>query len=366
MNPPAKRVKLMDGSSISNTSADTHAFEDALQHGKPSITNLKHHDVLWYEDGSIVLATDEHLYCVHKSFLASSSSVFKDMLAMPNAESVMTVGSQGTHMGKDEDIYEGKPVVRMFGDSDENVYHLLMALYDRNFFRAGKPTTAPIVLSLLIMSSKYDVPVIQSEVIEHLKSYYVTELPQLRKCEIACKDLFCGSTSNDGTAIDFDAEEFAFQLLDAALRMNTLTLLPAIYYECSILPLGKILSLSNKHSLETEVVEKLLAGHEKLTKLSLIFGPKTLSPQTKCKFNSCLEARSTLHVEWLYLRGYKYPDPPRKLIMSGFACVGTAELRAKLCSECLNRTGSLAAEFELLFWTELPTIFGLGDWGALK
>lgn len=133
MDPPAKRVRLTDDSPAANASADAHFLEDALRAGRSSISNLKHHDVLWYEDGSIILATDVHLYCVHKSFLASSSTVFKDMLAMPSADSegIAVGSSQEMHMGKDEDIYEGKPVVRMFGDSDENVYHLLMALYDR-------------------------------------------------------------------------------------------------------------------------------------------------------------------------------------------------------------------------------------------
>ncbi|KLO06815.1 hypothetical protein SCHPADRAFT_676883 [Schizopora paradoxa] len=78
MSPPAK---LMDGSSESKASPEANTFEHELLDGKQSISNLKHHDVLWYEDGSFILATDhgrapllrpqerprEHLYRIRPS-----------------------------------------------------------------------------------------------------------------------------------------------------------------------------------------------------------------------------------------------------------------------------------------------------------
>ncbi|KLO06818.1 hypothetical protein SCHPADRAFT_932843, partial [Schizopora paradoxa] len=364
MNPPAKRVKLMDGSSTSNIPPDAHTLEDALQHGKPSVSDLKHHDVLWYEDGSIVLATDVHLYCVHKSILASNSTVFKDMLTMPmNTEGI--IDSQGTHMDKEEDIYEGKPVVRMFGDSDENVYHLLMTLYDRNFFRAGKRTTASIALSLLVMSSKYDVPVIRTEIIEHLKRYYSCNFTNPYELEL--KDLFCGSKSSDGRANNFDGEEFTFLLLDAALRTSTLSLLPAIYYECAVLPLGKILSLSRKLSFEPEVVEKIMHGRERLSKLSYLFGANTLHPQVKCAYPACLEMRTELFFNWINCLSYKHPEFPKKLVSGGFASIaGTTEMGGKMCPRCIGKAGVAVVEYAATFWSSLPTVFGLGDWANLN
>lgn len=125
MPPPTKRRR-------SNSAASTLSIEPSERKAEPDtsstsdLKSLKQHEKIWFEDGSIVLATDAHLYCVHKSVLANSSSVFKDMLALPNAEG--TADSQGSGKG---DWWEGKPVVKMFGDSDESVYHLLMALYNR-------------------------------------------------------------------------------------------------------------------------------------------------------------------------------------------------------------------------------------------
>ncbi len=42
------------------------------------------HEELWYEDGNIQLATDAHLYRVHKSVLIKQSTAFKDMFELPN------------------------------------------------------------------------------------------------------------------------------------------------------------------------------------------------------------------------------------------------------------------------------------------
>ncbi len=88
----------------------------------------KPHMGLWFEDGSIVLATDVHLYRLHKSVLANYSTVFKDMLELSNGEGAMDTESTDT---LNRDSWEGMPLVKMAGDSDENVYHLLMTLYNR-------------------------------------------------------------------------------------------------------------------------------------------------------------------------------------------------------------------------------------------
>ncbi|KLO04230.1 hypothetical protein SCHPADRAFT_815900, partial [Schizopora paradoxa] len=76
---------------------------------------------IWFEDGSIVLATTAHLYRVHKSILAKNSSFFKDMFDFP------TSGEQGETEGAvaNAERWKGVPLVRMIGDSDEDVYHLL-------------------------------------------------------------------------------------------------------------------------------------------------------------------------------------------------------------------------------------------------
>lgn len=115
MEPPSKRART------GSTSTGAVAMPDEVP-PKP-----KPHETLWFEDGSIVLATDVHLYSVHRGVLAKNSTVFKDMLELPNVGIIRNAEEEGTVLG---DSWEGKPLVRMVGDSDEDVYHLLMALYD--------------------------------------------------------------------------------------------------------------------------------------------------------------------------------------------------------------------------------------------
>lgn len=214
------------------------------------------------------------------------------------------------------------------------------------------------------MSSKYDVPVIRTEVIDHLKCCFATEMRHLSKCEL--KDLFCESTSSDGTPIAFDAEEFVFQLLDVAVRTNALILLPVIYYEFSALPLVKISTLSAKFSLDREVIDKILSAHEKFMKLSYIFGTKILSPRYRCNSAICTEARPQIFFEWMNCATYKLPEFPKNLISKGLKAFGSEELRGRMCVDCVKKSNAATSEFVSVFWHETPRILGLGSWETLK
>ncbi len=84
------------------------------------------HDLLWFLDGNVVLATDSLLFRVHKSFLSLHSSVFKDMFDLPFV-APGDVEDQNTA----EVAYEGLPLVALAGDKGEDVAHLLRAAYER-------------------------------------------------------------------------------------------------------------------------------------------------------------------------------------------------------------------------------------------
>ncbi len=114
MPPRAKRPRSNSESSterseIYKPTEVTNASSDDAK------LNLKPHEKLWFEDGNIVLATDVHLYCVHKGVLANSSVVFKEMLELPNV---------GEKRGAYVDEWAGMPLVKMVGDSDEDVYQI--------------------------------------------------------------------------------------------------------------------------------------------------------------------------------------------------------------------------------------------------
>lgn len=106
---PPKRRRLSESS---------QADDGGDQQEAPK-TDSRPHDDFWFNDGSIVLATDVHLYRVHKSVLSRYSKVFKEMFEIPTGD------SDAANTERWEDV----PIVRMAGDTDEGVCLLLKALY---------------------------------------------------------------------------------------------------------------------------------------------------------------------------------------------------------------------------------------------
>ncbi len=76
-----------------------------------STLNPTPQDEVWYADGNIVLATEKHLYRVHKSILAKYSTVFADMFQFEMAgvgdEEGNQVQANGGAMDALNDRWEG-------------------------------------------------------------------------------------------------------------------------------------------------------------------------------------------------------------------------------------------------------------------
>lgn len=88
------------------------------------------HDILWFSDGNVVLATDKYLFKVYKGLLSMHSSVFRDMFELPNVGG-SSAGDDGCGTG--QEMYDGVPLVTLVGDEGEDVAHLLQAIYDHRY-----------------------------------------------------------------------------------------------------------------------------------------------------------------------------------------------------------------------------------------
>ncbi|KLO05409.1 hypothetical protein SCHPADRAFT_839455, partial [Schizopora paradoxa] len=148
---PPKRPRLSEGSQ-----ADDEG--EQLGNSTTASTGPRPHEEVWFSDGSIVLATDLHLYRVHKGMLAKYSKVLSDMFEFPT-------GDEDANTERWEDV----PIVHMVGDSDEEVRLLLKALYGMNLQAALHKLTLSEVASLLSISSKYDFQDVRTDVIQHLE-----------------------------------------------------------------------------------------------------------------------------------------------------------------------------------------------------
>lgn len=103
--PPPKRRRSSESLQLKGEEAQKNPTD-----------GIRPHVELWFTDGSIVLATDVHLYRVHKGMLARYSGVLNDIFEMPTEKT---------------ELWEDVPIVEMVGDTDHQVCLLLHALYDR-------------------------------------------------------------------------------------------------------------------------------------------------------------------------------------------------------------------------------------------
>ncbi|KLO07732.1 hypothetical protein SCHPADRAFT_909207 [Schizopora paradoxa] len=313
------------------------------------LSKLKQHEKLWFEDGNIVLATDVHLYSVHRGVLAKHSTVFKDMLDLPNVGNTLRpeVGSIANG-----DSWEGKPLVRMVGDSDEDVYHILTALYELRFYSEHQPTTLPIILSLLRMSSKYNFSEIHNAITNQIESVYPNDLDSMKERDY--RDLF----------EDYDniADDYEFQLLAAVLQSDLRTVLPTLYFECATSQLDTILKSTESLHFEKQHVDKLLRGHERMVEYSYEYGIKQFVPQRTCT-TQCSKSRGQLLAN--YIVDCPYKDPLQELLQESDAN-DDADLREAICKNCSKVISENLEAFRLEIWNSIPGLFGLGTWEDAK
>lgn len=100
------------GQTISKRKRTDSSSEDATAPVAPVRSDI------WYDDGNVILQAGGLQFKVHKSILAQSSSVFKDMFGFPQPPAV------------DMDLVDGCPVVQI-SDSAEELKIVLEAIFQR-------------------------------------------------------------------------------------------------------------------------------------------------------------------------------------------------------------------------------------------
>ncbi|KLO06821.1 hypothetical protein SCHPADRAFT_1002106 [Schizopora paradoxa] len=308
------------------------------------------HESFWFDDASIVLQTDVHLYRVHKSTLAKYSSVFRDMLEMPSGGGGNGNAGGG---GVDEDRWDGLPLVRMAGDDNRDVYHLLMTLYDRDFYNGRSRATVEIMSSLLLMSTKYDIPSIRKQVIEELEKYYPHDIGKA-----------FGTTETWPERFGDVPDEVDFLFLAVVLRCNVRRLLPMILYQCAVESMPFILESSD--IIDKETLHKILIGRERLVEMTYDIGFLLLFPSEGCESENCFQARRTLCEVFTRSRGIHSGVFPISAIKYSLKSKSkNHEAFRSACNTCALKSSRAREQFKTKFWDELPEIFGLGTWAEL-
>ena len=161
----------------------------ALQHNDgemeidPELARCTRDPDLWFADGSVVLRADDALYRVYSGILSQASPVFRAMFGIPQP-------------AYDGESYDGCPLVHM-PDSAQDLRPFLRALYDcrqvsaissghvmsayyrsesHSQFNVSELTLKdiPMVVSVLRISTKYEVQSLRKRAIDALLRWYPT------------------------------------------------------------------------------------------------------------------------------------------------------------------------------------------------
>ncbi|KAF8578225.1 hypothetical protein K439DRAFT_1362692 [Ramaria rubella] len=115
---------------------------------------MKQDSPLWFNDGNMVLITVCTAFKVHQGIMERHSSVFKDLLSLPQPNIVSE--------------FDGVPVVRMY-DQPEELEYFLLALYDGLYLEQHCASDFPILSGILRLSIKYFVEKLRLECLKFLQ-----------------------------------------------------------------------------------------------------------------------------------------------------------------------------------------------------
>ncbi|KAJ7610478.1 hypothetical protein FB45DRAFT_844593 [Roridomyces roridus] len=291
---------------------------------------------LWFSDGTLVIQAGTKLFRVAGGILAARSSVFKDMLAIPQPPYHTTV--------------DGCPIVFLH-DSPEDFECFLRAIFDSSFFeRPPARTTALIVTAILRLSTKYDIGYLRQRALLHLASASPLSLDGFRALS------YTSTFSN--------THLFSLLMTADSLGLEWAKVVPMFGISCFVDP------------------EDILSG------VDMVPGqPKLLlSPSLQ---RTCIRARTELVAvqmrdtfSFIYILPVATCESPAECrserdalrrVFTAYKCVNpflqlhpTSWDELDLCVACLD---AAKVEFDAALrrvWEQFPGIFGLGSWEQLR
>ncbi|KLO08403.1 hypothetical protein SCHPADRAFT_931822 [Schizopora paradoxa] len=312
------------------------------------------HEILWYPDGDVVLATDTLLFKVHKLILSLQSSVFRDMFAFPAVDGVQDA-SNGNGAGVQE-TYEGLPMVVLIGDKGKEVAHLLRTVYERSYYyRDDDGTPLEKITALLVLSTKYDFRRIRSDVILQISRKYPISLKGYLGIDDDWAEMF-GTRRMD----------CHYPLLNAVLKADVECLLPLLYYACSDYLMQGVLQNSRRLSMDPQSIIVLISGRDALKDRinSIVKGLPDEVRESAAQ--SCSSPTPKPCRKVAYFTGLDATCNTSDLGELNGKSIASAAFLKRACENCATHIAKFVDKKREEIWNELPSLFGLRCWKDLK
>ncbi|KAJ7658534.1 hypothetical protein B0H17DRAFT_1096798 [Mycena rosella] len=295
---------------------------------------------LWFPDANLVLRAENTLFRVYIALLCARSSVFSDMISVPQpAEPGQTL--------------DGHPVVYLY-DSAAEVEVFLRAIFDSNYLMPPpSPTEFAIVMGVMRLAHKYDVPYLFRRALVHLESSYPATL----------SEFIAGITKTAATHVNCD-EDVAVNLITirALLEVGAVWLLPAAYYSaCTFLPDELVSARKSWDALGAEQQQRCLTAQADLVRATTrTYRWLRRIPSLDCDSPDGCQRAVSVAYQALERRADK------KLDTNPLAGWAVNKLSAKLCEDgCRPLWNALCTEALESLWRELPGLLGLPEWEEL-
>ncbi|KAJ7070050.1 hypothetical protein C8F01DRAFT_1049200 [Mycena amicta] len=322
---PAKRRKQEDH----NEEAKVTTFDRSADH--------------WFDDGSLILHVESTEFRVHKSVLATHSSVFRDMFMIP--------------LPADEPLVHNCSVV-VLSDKSKDWTHLLSVMYPQGCFREVKPTVDQIS-AVLRLSKKYDIPSFRKECVRRVKGEFPTTLKKFESNREAWSLIRTQAVGDASSGVSH-----SIQIVNLAREVGLYSVLPSALYDIIFLHLvptepGGI--MDNETRLNPEDRLACLQGYIRLT---LSKSPMEFLLPEKAKANvpcdRCVQ-RGTCESS---LKGTLLKLAREPTTVTALDSWENRWARG-LCDQCILAAKVAHQEHLVASWEKLPSFFDLPSWDEL-
>ncbi|KAK6991925.1 BTB domain-containing protein [Favolaschia claudopus] len=296
-------------------------------------------------EGLWVLRAEDTVFRVSGGILSARSTVFRDMLSLPQPSTSI------------EDTIDGCSVIRL-PDSATEVESFLRAIFDSNFFMPPPaPVDFDVVIGILRLAHKYDTQYLFRRALSHLDLLYPIDFD-------TCTKVHGRVFSREVHHIRFNRiTTSTIVALRVASEVGAIWMLPMIYYT--------IVCWSSFEGVELGSAADMLAADKMLCLAAQTnFLRQTLTsyrvfagvPHQDCTSKDCyyFSAESRNYLDYLSDEGLDV-NPLRAVDRDMQLING-----CPLCREYLAEAAVRFTSRRRQFWEKLPSRFGLPGWDELK